>query len=161
MSPLKLVIGTVGLIVVVVVVVLLVGAGSDGVKRDDDGRISEAGTLSMLDLRKGDCLKRVPTNTTQKVDVVPCERAHDGEVYTVIELPDGDWPGNSAVEGKGERGCPARLRHQFPTAAADRSVKIYYYTPTEDTWDDGDHALPCVAGYKKPRMGALKGKKVS
>jgi len=146
--------------IALVVVGLVVAAGiagfllRDDAERDDSGRVASQGKLSVFDLRVGDCLINIASKTGEQEDLeaVPCTQAHDGEVYTEIDLGDGDFPGNAFVAGKAERGCLARLSRQAP----DSEDEILYFVPNKKSWDEqDDRAVTCIAEYAEKRKGTV------
>jgi hypothetical protein len=135
---------------IVLVVLLAIGASAD---RDNDGEVS------LTSLRPGDCIERLeegPASTT--VPAVPCAEPHEGEVYAIFDLADGDWPGDEAVWEEAESGCVDRLFDYSPTAYEDEQIDIFYVHPTSDTWGTGDREVVCVTYYLDGlRTGSIKG----
>ena len=148
-------------------------AGSDNVEQEasepeesEESQAPEAqepsgdpneGTVKADALKVGDCIRdatsRVGDVTT--FDAVPCDEPHDGEVYTLIRL-EGDEnaqpPSEAFINGKGQRGCRARLRRQAtPKAFRDPQLGFKFVYPTPASWADGDRDITCVATFKKPR----------
>jgi putative regulator of septum formation len=150
----RVLIVVVGLVVVVVVAsVLLVFLGDDA-ERDDDGRVTAEGKLSVFDLRVGDCLINVAATDGEQRDIeaVPCSKPHDGEVYTNIKLGSGEFPGDEFIAGKADRGCSARLRRQAPKSRDE----IVYFVPNKLSWDEkDDRTVTCIAQYAKKRTGTV------
>jgi len=136
-------------------VYLLVGGGDD---RDDSGEIEEEGEVSVFDLRVNDCLTDLPEGEGEQTSIkaTPCDKPHEAQVFTIIDLGGGDYPGNEVVSGKARRGCPARLRRLKPAV----EVGLYNFQPTEESWDSrDDHSISCIAVYEKPVTGLLKDQK--
>jgi hypothetical protein len=115
------------------------------------------GTITATDVEVGDCLKQIPDDARVfTVDTVDCDQAHAGEVFAVLMMPDGDFPGQSAIDEYQSR-CEPALASYAPGAFADDSVRLYVLYPTEETWKRGDRAVTCVATLDPPRTGSLKG----
>jgi hypothetical protein len=115
------------------------------------------GTVTATDVKVGDCLKEIPGNTrVLTVDTIGCEEAHAGEVFAVLLMPEGDFPGQSAIE-EYQNKCEPELATYAPGAITDDSVQLYVLYPTADTWKQGDRAVTCVATLDPPRSGSLKG----
>lgn len=152
----KLVLAAVGLVVVVVLIILLVSGGDDG---DDRQATTPARkTVSAQDLKVGDCVTDALSLTGDVTTfvAVPCDRRHDGEVYTLIELEGETFPGDKFVTGKGQRGCRARLRRQATAKAfKDRTLGFKFVYPTRQSWAQGDREVTCLATFKLPRTGKL------
>ncbi len=156
-KPVLALLALVAIVVVVLLIVALVPSGDD-----DEAPESRSGTISANDLRVGDCIAdaRSPEGDVTTFDVVPCDKPHDGEVYTLIKLKgadDAEYPGMAFVNGKGQRGCRARLRRQA-TARAYRNPRLGYkfVYPTIESWAEGDREITCVATFTKPRKGRFK-----
>lgn len=114
------------------------------------------GTVTATDVKVGDCLKQIPGSTrVLTVDTVGCDQPHAGEVFAVLQMPDGDFPGQSAIE-EYQNKCEPALAAYSPTAMTDDSVQLYVLYPTADTWKQGDRAVTCVATLDPPRTGSLK-----
>ncbi len=152
----KLVLGGLVALVVIVVVLVLVLSGGDGGKEPDR---PATGPVSAKDLSAGDCVTDA-TSTVGDVttfDVVTCAKPHDGEVYTIIELEGARYPGTEFINGKGQRGCRARLRRQATAKAfRDSDLGFKFVYPTKQSWAQGDHEITCLATFKKPRSTKLE-----
>jgi hypothetical protein len=115
------------------------------------------GKVTAMDVKVGDCLKEIPGSTrVLTVDTVGCEEMHAGEVFAVLNMPDGDFPGQSAIE-EFQNKCEPELSAYAPGAITDESVQLYVLYPTAETWEQGDRAVTCVATLEPPRTGSLKG----
>jgi hypothetical protein len=115
------------------------------------------GTVTATDVKVGDCLKEIPGNTrVLTVDTVGCDQPHAGEVFAVLLMPEGDFPGQPAIEAYQNK-CEPELATYAPSAITDNSVQLYVLYPTAETWSQGDRAVTCVATLDPPRAGSLKG----
>jgi hypothetical protein len=115
------------------------------------------GTVTATDVKVGDCLKEIPSSTrVLTVDTVGCDQMHAGEVFAVLMMPNGDFPGQSAIE-EYQNKCGPELSSYAPQAITDESVQLYVLYPTAETWEQGDRAVTCVATLEPPRTGSLKG----
>lgn len=115
------------------------------------------GTVTATDVKVGDCLKEIPGSTrVLTVDTIGCDQPHAGEVFAVLLMPEGDFPGQSAIEVYQNK-CEPELATYAPSAITDSSVQLYVLYPTAETWSQGDRAVTCVATLDPPRSGSLKG----
>jgi Septum formation len=115
------------------------------------------GTVSATDIKVGDCLKEIPGNAKVfTVDTVQCDETHAGEVFAVLMMPEGDFPGQPAID-EYQNKCEPALASYAPSAITDDTVQLYVLYPTEETWKQGDRAVTCVATLDPPRTGSLKG----
>lgn len=138
------------------------------VDRDGSGQVTDSTEASVLKLRVGDCLNDAAligagddAIVTDTVQLIPCERGHDLEVYKVFGLPGDAYPGDDAVEQAAGLGC-AKAFHGFVGKAYGRSdLEFFSYYPQERGWDLlDDHDVTCVVGDLARRTyGSLKGSK--
>jgi hypothetical protein len=113
--------------------------------------------VTATDVKVGDCLKEIPNDArVLTVNTIGCEDAHAGEVFAVLMMPDGDFPGQPAVEKYADK-CSPELATYAPEAMTDDSVQLYVLYPTAETWTQGDRAVTCIATLDPPRTGTLKG----
>lgn len=159
------------LVIILVLIVVAIfggfgGGGDDGeAKKDDNTEKAEtekktpAGTISAQDLKNGDCITdaRSTTGDVTTFVKVDCDKRHDGEVYTLIELEGDKYPGKKFVTGKGERGCRARLTRQATRKAlGDTNLAPYRFVyPTAASWAQDYRSITCLATFTKPRTGKL------
>ena len=143
------------ILVILVVVLIVVLTGGD----DDKEAVPITGTIPAKDLVVGSCISDANTTTgdVTTFDAIACDKPHDGEVYTIIELEGKLYPGLKAVTGKGQRGCRARLRRQLTAKAyRDRLLGYKYVYPTKQSWVQGDREVTCLATFRKPRAKKLE-----
>ncbi|MEV4785548.1 DUF4190 domain-containing protein [Streptomyces tuirus] len=132
--------------IVLWVAVLSTGAASEvweGVK-DGARRGNE-----VLSLDKGDCFDAPGglEGDTYDVDRVPCEGRHDAEVFAVVTLPGGAFPGEGKITEIADEKCYA-LQDQYAmdTWAMPADVDVYYLLPSRMSWRYGDRAITCLFG---------------
>ena len=119
------------------------------------------GTVSATDVEMGDCLSEIPSDTrVLTVQTVGCEESHGGEVYAVLQMPDGDYPGQGAIDEYADK-CSPELASYSPDAMIDDSIRLYVLYPTAETWDQGDRAVTCVATLDPTRTGSSRAEAVA
>lgn len=120
----------------------------------------DAEEISAKDLEVGDCLAGATATTggVRTFDKIDCDKPHNGEVFTIIKLPDtAKYPGRKFASGKGQRGCRARLRRQATAKAfADPQLNYIYVYPTAQSWAQDDREVTCIATFKKDRTTKLE-----
>ncbi|MEU7717902.1 DUF4190 domain-containing protein [Streptomyces tibetensis] len=133
-------------------VVLSTGAASkawEGLKDGAQGNES-------LSLEKGDCFDAPGglEGDTFDVDRVPCRGGHDGEVFAVVTLPGGAFPGDSRITDVADEKCYA-LQDQYAmdTWAMPADVDVYYLMPSRESWRFGDRAITCIFGNTEAEEG--------
>lgn len=158
--PSKLVLIAVAIVVALALVLVLVFAGGG----DDDEEVARPalGPIAAKDLTVGTCISDANSTTgdVTTFDAVACNKPHDGEVFTIIELEGDKYPGTKFVTGKGNRGCRARLRRQTTAKQfKDRLLGYKFVYPTKESWAQGDHEVTCLATFRKPRSRKLAQRK--
>ena len=122
----------------------------DDAGRDDSGAIVDAGDLDVMSLQVGDCFDD-PENLEEVVtDVaaVPCGGPHDNEVYSVQSLGSsfGDaYPGEAALSEFSYEACSGVAFDSYVGGSyLDSSLEVFTFTPTQESWDDGDREFVCA-----------------
>ncbi|MGV0713973.1 septum formation family protein [Mycolicibacterium sp. XJ662] len=114
-------------------------------------------TVTATDVKVGDCLKEIPSGTrVLTVQTTGCDEPHAGEVFAVLLMPDGDFPGQDAIDDYADK-CGPELASYSPAAMEDDTIQMYVLYPTAETWAEGDRAVTCVATLDPPRTGTIKG----
>lgn len=113
-------------------------------------------TVVATDLKVGDCITDVPTSSrVLTLPTVDCNQPHGGEVYAVLTMPDGKYPGTSVID-EWQNKCPEELQSFSPDAMTDDSVGVFVLYPTQETWDQGDRSVQCIATLDPKRSGSIK-----
>ena len=119
--------------------------------------VLDNGTVTATDVKEGDCLSEIPGDTrVMTVKTVACEEPHAGEVFAVLQMSDGDFPGQPAIDEYADK-CSPELASYSPASMEDDSVQMYVLYPTAETWAQGDRAVTCIATLDPPRTGSIKG----
>jgi hypothetical protein len=115
------------------------------------------GTVTATDVEMGDCLSEIPGDTrVLTVKTIDCAEPHAGEVFAVLQMPGGDFPGQAAIDTYADK-CSPELATYAPSAMTDDTVQLYVLYPTAETWEQGDRAVTCIATLDPPRSGSIKG----
>ena len=114
------------------------------------------GTVTATDVEMGDCLSEIPGDTrVLTVKTIDCGEPHAGEVFAVLQMPGGDFPGQPAIDTYADK-CSPELASYAPSAMTDDTVQLYVLYPTAETWEQGDRAVTCIATLDPPRSGSIK-----
>lgn len=122
----------------------------DDAGRDDSGAIVDAGDLDVMSLQVGDCFDDPQDLDEVVFDVaaVPCSGPHDNEVFAVQALGAsfGDsYPGDDALSNHTYEVCSGVLFDSFVgTSYVDSSLEVFTFTPTQESWDEGDREFVCA-----------------
>ena len=143
------------------------GSSEPEAQRDEAGAVATEGAVDPFDVELGDCVAQ-PVTTTEEVEevesvkAVPCGEPHDGEVYAVFDLPDGDFPGDEEVAAAGEERCVKDFETFVGKPYEDSMYDITSLFPTRESWesnDDREYVCIVVAPEGQKATGTLKGKK--
>ena len=111
----------------------------------------DAQTVSAFDLAIGDCLNRPRGKAARlgDVEVVPCDRTHDMEVYGVYDIPQGPkkpYPGRKPVRRFARETCRSVIFTQYVGVDhATSDLLALERTPVAKTWRRGDREVVCFA----------------
>ena len=132
----------------VALIALIVYAVSTQASRGDDGAIDKAGSLQIVDLRKGDCITdEADEDEITSVEVAPCSEPHLYEVYAVPKLPGDDFPGNAESMKLAREACQAAQSGFDATSPQDLTPSFIY--PTKEFWDEKQAAICLVTSGSK------------
>jgi hypothetical protein len=124
-------------------------AGVRDAGRDATSAAGETGTGQ--DFQPGECVNDVGG----AMPVVSCEEPHEGEVYAVITLPAGPWPGQEPVRTQARSRCSELLDRYTSDPDAPAGLTFSYLFPTAERWDT-DRTANCIATDPAgPMMGSL------
>jgi hypothetical protein len=99
------------------------------------------------DLEAGDCVAGDLRIKADEVRVVDCGDEHVVQAIGSVEAQDGDFPGDDELAALGFERCTGDLFEAFVGIPYVESSAIYASSlvPDEDTWDDGDRTVVCLA----------------
>lgn len=152
-----LVISVLWLVVGIVVVAVAI---SEEVKKDN-AREAGAGTISVVDLKVGDCLvDSVLGKTLVDVEITPCAKTHRGEVYAVFSLAEGSDPTQDAIDELSGEGCAARFESYVGVRYGRSTLDFTYVSPAKRSMALNDEAV-CIVALKDEAetVGSLKDSK--
>ena len=120
-----------------------------------DGGSGTDSTTAVTRLAPGDCVNDLEeSDAIQNLPVVPCTTPHDGEVYAVFDLADGDWPGDAAVQAQAEKRCGDEFDGY--TSAPSDGLELFYLHPLQRSWSL-DRSVTCIVTDESgPRTGSLR-----
>ncbi|MEW2416454.1 DUF4190 domain-containing protein [Streptomyces sp. NPDC046866] len=139
-------------------------------RRDTSGRVTTPGSVSLEDIRTGDCFdtggKLAQYNDDKdggqggsSVKIVPCTQPHEGEAYAVFRLDDGAYPGKDKVVSLAEQKCAGNELTDYvgKSAKLPETLEVFYYYPQSTTWIRGDREITCFIGNTSgPTTGSLR-----
>jgi len=145
------------------------GGPQEAPRDEPGGEVTASAEADVFSLQLGDCidmealdaLSNVPEGESAELDVVPvvpCSDPHTGELFGETTLPEGDFPGEEAVELAAEDYCLPAFA-DFIGLSYDESVYDYFsFYPTSDGWTVGDdRVIQCVVVTDEPVTATLQG----
>lgn len=147
------------LLAVAILVTGLAGCSGSATRDDDSQEVTEAGTADVFSLRLGDCFNDTTDEEISDVPAVPCAEPHDNEVYHSFLMPDGEFPGQAAIDAAVEETCLNEFESFVGMAYDVSTLDIFPLTPTEQGWDElADREIICtVYDPAGQTSGSLKG----
>ncbi len=122
-------------------------ASTPAVPTPTAGTVVDAGAIAV-----GDCLILPSEDQFDEVRTLDCTEAHDGEVFLLVDHPDGDYPSDAEFEGFVDAQCRPAFASYTASELADQDVLTYgWFTPTESAWERGDREVAC---YLTPADGS-------
>ncbi|WNZ08919.1 DUF4190 domain-containing protein [Streptomyces sp. 11x1] len=148
-----------GIVLSTVGALLMTLAFTTGGARDayEGFRSAASGAGGTFSVAKGECFDSRSGSLegyAYDVDIVPCDGAHDAEVFASFAMPDGggDFPGDDAVTEVADDRChPYSEAYAMDTWALPADVDVYYFTPTRESWRYGDREITCMFGNVDPK----------
>jgi hypothetical protein len=132
------------------VVVLATGGLSEVWESVKDGA-RDSGSLT-----RGECFDAPGglEGSLHDLDEVPCAGVHDGEVFAVVTLPRGRFPGDDEVTGTADGKCSAlQSSYAMDSWAVPDDVDVYYIVPSAESWRLGDREITCAFGNTDEQAG--------
>ena len=78
------------------------------------------------------------------VATVDCNESHDFEVYALIDVPEGDFPGDASIEEAAIQGCFLRFDDYAGRDYETSALGYSWLVPTSASWDGGDREIICT-----------------
>lgn len=123
-----------------------------------------------MELGVGDCFNEqdvfggftAQDEEVSDVPLVDCAEPHDSEIFYSEELPDGDFPGDAALEKSLDDICTGSAFEKFVGIDyMDSELYVGAFQPTAETWDllDDRETLCYVVTGGETVTGSLEGSK--
>ncbi|WP_404816489.1 septum formation family protein [Streptomyces thermolineatus] len=137
-------------------------------ERGEDGRVDEATSASVFDIRKGDCFNgraagRIDDadgrQSELRVGIVPCDEPHDGEAYATFDIEGhSSFPGMEEVQKIADDRCMKLVSgYMMDTWSYADDVDVAYYHPESTSWARGDREVLCFLSSSGDRLeGSLR-----
>jgi hypothetical protein len=132
---------------VLAIVAVAVGGFIFNAQRGDSGEISRSGSMSVYDLRVGDCFDLNDANETETDDVTAkkCSESHQFEVFHIGTMGDGGYPSDAMLTDWLGANCVPAFGQYVGAPYQTSRFDIFSFQPTPDGWDSGDRTVLCAA----------------
>jgi hypothetical protein len=109
--------------------------------------LEEALSAPVLGLEVGTCVNDADTPLSADIAEVPtvsCQEPHDSELYALIPVADGAYPGADQLIEQGQRGCQSEFGDFVGIDFRSSLLDFYFYYPTPSSWAAGDRLIYCM-----------------
>ena len=128
-------------------VAVLVGCSGDDAPPPSTTTTSAAPSgVAVEALEPGDCLLELPDPASGRAEPVPCRQGHRAEVYAVVALDDGAFPGPGPVREASAAACAAAYEGYAGEPIDPTTDRAFAeLVPSASSWADGDRGVICLA----------------
>ena len=102
---------------------------------------------SLFDLEVGTCLNDADTPLAAdltEVPTVPCDQPHDSELYAIVNVEEGIYPGVDDLEQAGRTKCQTVFTDFVGIDFRSSTLDFHFYYPTPSSWAQGDRSIFCL-----------------
>ena len=134
--------------------------GPSEAPRDQTGAITaSAAAADAFDIRAGDCLNEPASDEFATVEAVPCSEPHQLEAFHLFTVEQASFPKDEASwDGIIFPVCDPAYAGYIGRAYQDSELEYHYFTPTKDSWSQGDREVVCIVyGAEDRTTGSFKG----
>ena len=145
--------------IVAIIVAIVVVAATIPADRDESGAVVSGGEIFPESVRIGDCIDEDlsgPYEADVSVSVVPCDEPHPGEVFHLVSLDTGPYPGRAEIARIAEVECPAAFESFVGIPLEASSLSVTYLYPSRSNWGY-DEKIRCVVVPPDEVTGTLEG----
>lgn len=134
------------LVVAIVATGCAIGIDTTGEpSRDEQGKVSEEGDLSVFHLQIGDCTQGSALGEVASVGATPCDQPHSYEVFASAQVEDETYDRN-LIDMFAQMTCTQEFTKFVGLPVSDSVLDVTYLTPTEDSFSRGDREVTCLVG---------------
>ncbi len=102
--------------------------------------------VDVFDLKVGDCVAEIQASeeTFISVQTVPCSEPHSAEIISTATLPEGDFPGDEALQAQAGEMCLIEFESFVGLSYEESVLDFSFLYPHEGSWDAGDRFVVCA-----------------
>lgn len=112
---------------------------------------------SVFSLEVGQCIdSEADSGQVGSVPVVECSQPHEGEIYALPQAPDGEYPGEAALQQTAQDRCIGSAYTDYVGLPYEQSeFEVTFLLPTEQSWGGGDREIACIV--QNEESGSVRG----
>ncbi|MDQ3145756.1 MAG: septum formation family protein [Actinomycetota bacterium] len=118
-------------------------------------------TVAADDIAVGDCFEDQQAVGISGIPTVPCDGAHDNEIYHLFDVPSTEadpYPGDDRIAEIVGLECLAPFESYVGVAYRQSVLEIFPISPSREVWEAGDREVICaVYDPAGPVTGTLRG----
>jgi hypothetical protein len=106
-------------------------------------------TASLFNLEIGTCLNDANTPLSADLTEVPtvsCAEPHDSELFAIVSVEDGSYPGVDDLVKAGQTKCQAVFADFVGIDFRSSTLDFHFYYPTPSSWAQDDRSIFCLVG---------------
>jgi hypothetical protein len=104
--------------------------------------------VDVYKLKVGDCFIESQDDAEEEyittVQIMPCSESHSDEVFALVTLPEGDFPGLDGIDSQAGESCEAEFEGFVGLSYQESDFDFWTITPDEEGWRAGDRSVVCV-----------------
>lgn len=134
------------------------GCAANG-PRNTSGQVTASATTDAYSIRVGDCIGALPSESTERLTLIPCNQEHHWEAFATSNLTGTNYPGATAIAEQARREC-GRVAKGFLGSSVERTkFEVTSLTPTKASWEQAqDREVMCLVGSSERTItGTLAG----
>ncbi len=129
-----------GIMAVLSIALILVITHNDPA-RDANQRLVKSGPLAVNALRAGDCVHLDSRTEIDGLTALPCAEPHSAQVITTGSLPEGEYPGTTAIASMVDNRCAAAFDRALQ---GNLAYDVLTFAPTDLAWHDRGYSCLVV-----------------
>jgi hypothetical protein len=102
------------------------------------------GSISVFSLKFGTCFDNPNASSVTTVTSVPCDQAHNAQVFGQFHVKGSAYPGDSSVKQDALSDCNGSAAGNLDRSKINNAMTIKFIYPLEGSWDLGQRTISCL-----------------
>ncbi len=118
-----------------------------GIAEESASEADQTTEASVLELEIGTCVNdaNIPLRADlTDVPAVACTEPHDSELYAIVSVDGGAYPGADLLIEQGQTKCQASFADFVGIDFRSSLLDFHFYYPTPSSWAQGDRTIYCM-----------------